>query len=137
MTKEELQVVIRITRRISKLEERIIRLKSLRTRITHEISDLPTPTGYQFSRIEEITVQIDEYERELNELRIERACLQAELVRLVEECVTDEIGKAIFVERYAFGKEFQEIARELSISEPHVYYLHRHGLKELVSKDNQ
>lgn len=120
-----------MSREIERMEERIIRLKALKERITHEISDLPTPTGYQYSRIEELTVQIDEYEKKLNELRIERACLKAELVKLVEESVNDELGKAVIIERYGFGKRFQDIAAELHISESHVYYLHRHGLKEL------
>ena len=137
MTNEELMRVFRISRDIESLEERIARLRAMRERITHEISDLPAPTGYQLSRIEEITVQIDEHERKLNEQRIERACLKAELVKTVDTAISDAQCRAIIIERYGWGKRFRDIGIELRISEPRVYYLHRHGLKELgIKGDN-
>lgn len=134
MTKEELSKVFVISRDIETLEERIIRLKALRERTTNEIKDVAAPTGYQLSRIEEITVQIDEREKELAELKIERACLKAELISQVDKIIDDQKCRDVIIERYGFGKRFRDIGIELHISEPHTYYLHRQGLRQLGIK---
>ena len=134
MTKEELNAVNVITKAIRKEQERLANLTDWMTRITAELDGLPHEASYQRSKIEELTIQKVECENKLNELRAERANETANLIKKIDDVLTDNIQNAVVVERYGFGQCFKKIAEKMHMTERNVFIQHRKGLRILFNE---
>ena len=134
MTKDELHVVNAIEQRIRKEQERLERLKDWVEHITLELDGMPHENAYKLSSVAELTVQIVDCEKHIQELFVQRAQSRAELTKAIDDAIEDEDQKAVLVERYGFGLPFKRIAEKLHISEPNVFVFHRKGLKVLLNR---
>lgn len=112
--------------------ERIEQLKAYATRTTALLDGLPRGSAMR-SKVEESIVKLQTVISELENECVELIALQnqfrAELERL-------EPMKALILQmRYLDGKGFRLIAHTLSLSTPHVFDLHRRGLKIILKSE--
>ena len=131
MTKEELHRVKSLTCDIHKEEARLAKLKDWINRITQEIDGLPHEQSYKRSSVEELTIQIIDCERNIDNLKLIKAENCSKLVKKIDDLISDEVQKTIMVERYVFCEYFKKIAQKIHMSETNVYFQHRKGLKIL------
>ena len=137
MTKEELNKVRDLTRRICAEEIRLHNLTDWLKRITRELDGLPTEPNFQRSKIEELTTQKVDCENKLNELKAERATEQSKLLSKIDELLSDNEQKLMMAERYGFGNNFKDIAELLNKSEDHIYFIHRKAVKKITGKKSK
>lgn len=120
-----------------KLEEMRLRLRGIEDclkAITTKIDGLPKGTNFD-SRIEKLTAAKVDLEEEIMRTADALTDLQ---IKLTEEISTSAdlniLEKEILIRRYVTGEEFKAIWREVNVSEPHCYYLHRRGLAKMKSR---
>lgn len=132
MTKEELWQIRTLSETIRREEARLLSLKDYVSRITTTLDGLPHATGYQESSVESLTVQIVDCEKQIAELKKEKASRQASLLLAIDAAVTDIDSKSVLAERYVFEQDYNTIQRKLHFSLSKIYALHRQGVKAVA-----
>ena len=133
VTKDELYIVNNLSKEIRQEQNRLLMLNDWISRVTIELDGLPYEQGYKRSRIEELTTQKVDCEKKIEKLKQKCAESRAGLIKTIDEVIKNNDMKAVMVERYSFGKSFKKIAEKLHMSENNVFYLHRKGMKLLLT----
>lgn len=124
----ELDVVIRLNRKVRALGEKIRRLKETQQSLVPVIDGMPKSRGRGTSRLEDLATRIMTLEEELNAvadaLIASAVDLAFEIIERVPYPMTD-----ILIMRYVGLKKFKQIVSTSGYTEPHVYYLHAQGVK--------
>ena len=123
----ELDVVIRLNRKVRALEEKIRRLKESQQSLVPVLDGMPKSKNGG-SRLEDLATRILTLEEELNAvadaLIASAVDLAFEIIERVPYPMTD-----ILIMRYVGLKKFKQIVSTSGYTEPHVYYLHAQGVK--------
>jgi len=101
------------------------------------LDGLPKVKSPQTSKIERLTAQIVDVERELENLRGEFAESVVTLTREILERVKGHSAQKVLILRYCAGKSFKEICFELSYSKAHIFRLHQQGVKQFNSAEQK
>lgn len=99
------------------------------------LDGLPKAKSFQTSKIESLTAEIVDAERELENLRGELIEVSIRLPEEILELVKDRRAAQVLIKRYVFEKTFKEIALESSYSESRIFSLHRQGVKQYNSAE--
>lgn len=121
----------RLDRKLEKLEE----LKAVAERCTIQLQH--TSGGGNKRSLEDTILRINEAKAEIDEETEAYVELENEIDRLLDNLQTAE-AETILKKRYLQGKSWEEISDEMSISEPHIFRLHRKAIQELeeILKDD-
>lgn len=115
--------------RVRREEELLQQLKDERMRLSKTLDGMPHGTSVN-SKLEALTVLIVDMERYLPELSdIMRQCV-SEATDIISR-LTNPNERIVLINRYVFGKQFNDIAREYHYSESRIYSLHRKALSKL------
>ena len=133
MTERELNEVRELRSEINDLERKIELMRGALNNIVPPRNGMPQGRG-QESRIENMVAQISELETELLELKKRRELAIVKITAGI--CAANLSGKeaSVIWRRYVKCMRFRDIGFELKYSDAHVFYLHRRGLKKVVSK---
>ena len=116
----ELDVVIRLNRKVRALGEKIRRLKETQQSLVPVIDGMPKSRGRGTSRLEDLATRIMTLEEELNAvadaLIASAVDLAFEIIERVPYPMTD-----ILIMRYVGLKKFKQIVSTSGYTEPHVY----------------
>lgn len=118
----------RLDDQIYRKEEIITMLRTRSEKCTAVLSAVPGGNAYDDSRTEELVARIDETDEEIRELEKEKKAAGDAVCLLLSE-LDSPIQIDILKKRYVELKEFEEIAGDVKRSIPHVYNLHRKGMK--------
>ena len=122
-----------IKRRIaSKLDERE-RLRSLETKITPTLSDMPKG-GESSNKIEIMTERIDEIEQQISEELQSLANTRAEIEMAIQG-VDKETYRELLERRYIAGERWEEISVDMSYDYRWVLRLHGKALSKIEVKE--
>ena len=130
----ELDVVIRLNRKVRALEEKIRRLKESQQSLVPVLDGMPKSKNGG-SRLEDLATRILTLEEELNAvadaLIASAVDLAFEIIERVPYPMTD-----ILIMRYVGLKKFKQIVSTSGYTEPHVYRLHSQGVKVFKAASN-
>lgn len=131
MTKEELNGVREINKRIRDLEWRLQALRVEADNIVPVLDGLPHATQIK-SRVEKLALNIAEYDSELVRLREQFVSAALDLSNKIDNAQLSSQEKAVLSLRYVSCMNFQDIWLKLDISDARIFYLHRTALKKIL-----
>ena len=131
MTESELNDVRGIKERIRDLEWHLKTLKLSVEKMVPIIDGLPHASDAK-SKVEELTVQIIDDERELENLREQFVSATIELTSKINALKLSQMEKTVLIMRYGICMNFQNIWLELGISDARLFYIHRTALKKIL-----
>lgn len=120
----------RIDHRINSKIEQVASLRSLATKATSTISDMPGGSR-NIHRMEDVIIKISSVEEEINNDIDELVDLKRDIMRLIKKLADPEY-QVILEERYLCFKKFEQIALDMGYSIQHIFRLHEKALKELA-----
>lgn len=126
--KEYLGKAFLIDQRINSKLEQVQSLRSLATRATSILSDMPKAHGNTHSR-ENIVVKIIDLENEINSDIDSLIDLKAEIISKIK--MVPNVEHQMLLElRYICFKSWESIAEDMKFSPPHIFRLRNTALKE-------
>ena len=129
--KDYLSQAYRIDQRINSKIEQIQSLRSLSTKATATLSDMPHAKGARnFHRMEDIIAKMLDLESEINADLNRLIDLKHEIITVVK-CVENPEHQTLLELRYLCFKTWEEIAVEVDWSIRQVYYMHGEALREV------
>jgi chromosome segregation ATPase len=112
----------------SKLDE-IERLRSLETKITPTLSDMPKGGGVS-NKIEFVTERIDEIERQMSDELKDLVDTRAEIEAAIQG-IDAAVYRELLERRYIYGEHWEQIAVDMSYDYRWVLRLHGKALERL------
>ena len=112
----------------SKLDE-IERLRSLETKITPTLSDMPKSGGIN-NKIELVTERIDEIERQMSDELKMLVDTRAEIEAAIQE-IDEAVYRELLERRYIYGEHWERIAVNMNYDSRGVLRLHGKALAEI------
>lgn len=94
------------------------------------LDGLPKAKSFQTSKIESLTAEIVDAERELENLRGEFIEVSIRLPKKISELVKDRRAAQVLIRRYCYLETFKEIATSLNYSQSQIFKLHQRGKKQ-------
>ena len=133
MTEQELNRVRDI---LNKIRDETRKLNARRREADSLVPILDgTPhTPSQNSRVEGLAIKIVDSEHLIDRLKDEMAAAAIELSAKLQHSELNPHEYEVISARYVACKNFRAIQFELHYSDAHVFYLHRQGVKKLLSK---
>ena len=131
MNERELNEVRELQSEINDLERKIELMRGALGNIVPLRDGQPRARGLE-SRIEVMTIEIAEQAAELEKLKARRELAKAKIVSGICAAELNEAERSVIWRRYVACMRFRDIGFELSYSEQHVFYLHRHALRKLI-----
>lgn len=128
--KEYLSKAFYLNMRIRSKNEEIAVMNALVTRVTSTFSDTPGSGTRNDHKMEEVILNILEYEDEVKEAMNQLVSLKREIRDVIEQVDNDEY-RVLLEMRYLSSKRWEQIAVEMGYSIEHVYHLHREALKKV------
>lgn len=133
--KEYLTQAYRIDQRINAKLEQVIALRTLATKATGTLSDMPRPDSPNVCRLEDIILKIVDSENEIN-AEIDRLVDLKREMRVVIGSVTQPDYQTLLELRYLCFKTWEQIAVSMGYSIQHTYRIHDQALKEIRIPSN-
>ena len=128
--KEYLSRAFYLNMRIHSKNEQIAVMNALATKVTSTLSDTPVSGTKNDQKMEDVILNILEYENELKDAMNELVTLKREIRDVIEQVGNDEY-RVLLEMRYLSSKRWEQIAVEMGYSIEHVYHLHREALKKV------
>lgn len=128
--KEYLSRAFYLNMRIRSKNEQIAEMNALATKVTSTLSDAPVSGTRNDHKMEDVILNILEYENELKDAMNQLVTLKREIREVIEQIGNDEY-KVLLEMRYLSSMRWEQIAVEMGYSIDHVYYLHREALKKV------
>lgn len=91
------------------------------------LDGLPKAKSFQTSKIESLTAQLVDMERELEDLRGELIEVSIRLPEEILELVKDRRAAQVLIRRYCYLETFKEIASDMKFSLSQIFKLHQRG----------
>jgi len=133
--KEYLSQAYRIDQRINSKLEQITSLRTLVTKATSTLSDMPHGSTRNVHSMEDIIVKIIDLENEINEDIDTLVDLKKEIVNLIKGIINPE-QQTLLELRYLCFKTWEQIAVEMEYSLQHIFRIHDKALRNInFSKD--
>ena len=129
MTKEYLKRAIRIEREIDSLLEHLAELRSMATKATATVSDMPGSPMRDSSKMEEAILKIIEQEEEIDARVDELVHVKREIEQAINR-VTDDECRQVLRLRYLAFKSWDEVAACMRYNVRQVYRIHAEALKK-------
>lgn len=125
------------------IDEKLIErteLRSLATRVTGTISDMPKASGGCLTERENLLAKLVDLENEIDAAVDKLVDLKRDIMALIEQ-LPDRRERAVLRMRYLHKGTWPTISERMHISEPHLYRLHADALDKLekfydASKDD-
>lgn len=132
-TKEYLQTIGYMNRKIESKAEEIRHLHDLATKITSGTEgDRVQENGSQ-DRLGDTVACIIDLEKEIQEM-VQDAIKQRRIIANQIDEVDDEIHCNVLYKRYVLGKKFKDISVELNITMDHLFRVHRKAMRTFERK---
>ncbi|MDE6748574.1 MAG: DUF1492 domain-containing protein [Lachnospiraceae bacterium] len=128
--KEYLSRAFYLNMRIRSKNEQIAVMNALATRVTSTLSNTPVSGTKNDHKMEDVILNILEYEKELKEAMNQLVTLKREIRDVIEQIGNDEY-QVLLELRYLSSMRWEQIAVEMGYSIEHVYRLHREALKKV------
>ena len=128
--KEYLSRAFYLNMRIRSKNEQIAVMNALATKVTSTLSDTPVSGTKNDQKMEDVILNILEYENELKDAMNQLVTLKREIRDVIEQVDNDEY-RVLLEMRYLSSKRWEQIAVEMGYSIEHVYHLHREALKKV------
>ena len=122
-----LQLATELNNRINIKIERLDNLKSLATRTSQVMSDMPHSPNRGNSSLENVYVKIIDLEEEINSDVDMLVDIQEDIAFAIQK-IPNYSARDVFTKRYLSFMSWTEIAEALHFSYKHVNYLHREYL---------
>ena len=129
--KEYLGQAYRIDQRINSKKEQVAALRSLATKATAILSDMPR--GNTHTGNDNIIVKIMDFENEIKAEIKSLVGLKHELSKVIQSIPNTE-QRVLLELRYLCFKPWEQIAVEMGYSIQHTYRIHTKALKEIYKK---
>lgn len=129
MTERELIAVRELNEEMKRGQWRLQLLRDALAQVVPIRDGLPR-SKRTTSKIEEITAQIMELERELEEQRLRKEEKQAELTSAICAAGLSVPEMQVLIRRYVWCMTWQAICEDLKRSDNGIFYLHRTAIKK-------
>ena len=126
--KEYLSQARKIDSEINDMLEQSTKLRSMATKTTAVLSDMPGSATRNTSKLSDAVIKLMEQEERINSEIDRLVNLRAEIYGVIQE-IRDREVRMVLELRYMDYCTWTDIARKLDMSERKVYRLHRRGLK--------
>ena len=129
-----LEQAYRIDQRINCKIEQVSALRSLASKATSTITDMPGSPNRNIHRMEDIILKIVDLENEINADIDELVDLKAEIMKLIKRVESID-GRLVLEKRYLCFEKWEQIAVEMGFSTRQVYRVHDRAIGEIKSND--
>lgn len=129
--KEYLSQAQKIDHEINNMLEQVENLRSMATKTTAIISDMPGNATRNTTQLSDIVVKLVEQEEEINKDIQRLVKLRAEIYSVIQG-VRDRDERVVLELRYMGYRTWHDISLKLGMGERQVYRLHDHGLKDVT-----
>jgi len=132
MTKEELREYRWLVKNISNLEDRLLELESVATKVTTTLQQDVVDCSSNQSKMADQVASIIELQDTINEQLTKMYALQNKLQDKI--CDMPEREKCLLTLKYIEGLTWEEVAVEMGYSWQHIHRLHSIALRMLNKK---
>ena len=129
--KEYLSQAFKIDRKIDSMLEQSVRLRSMATKTTTVLSDMPGSATKNPHKLSEVVVKLVEQEEEIDREIDRLVNLRAEIYGVIQ-AVEDMDERLVLEMRYMGYHTVTEIARRMEVGERQIYRIHERGLQSVV-----
>lgn len=129
--KEYLSQAFKIDRKIDSMLEQSVRLRSMATKTTTVLSDMPGSATKNPHKLSDVVVKLVEQEEEIDREIDRLVSLRAEIYGVIQ-AVEDMDERLVLEMRYMGYRTVTEIARRMEVGERQIYRIHERGLQRVV-----
>ena len=129
--KEYLSQAFKIDKKIDSMMEQSVKLRSMATKTTTILSDLPGSATKNPHKLSDVVVKLVEQEEEIHREIDRLVNLRAEIYGVIQT-VEDMDERLVLEMRYMGYHPVTEIARRMEVGERQIYRIHERGLRNVV-----
>ena len=129
--KEYLSQAFKIDKKIDSMMEQSVKLRSMATKTTTVLSDMPGSATKNPHKLSDVVVKLVEQEEEIDREIDRLVSLRAEIYGVIQ-AVEDMDERLVLEMRYMGYHTVTEIARRMEVGERQIYRIHERGLQSVV-----
>ena len=129
--KEYLSQAFKIDKKIDSMMEQSVKLRSMATKTTTILSDLPGSATKNPHKLSDVVVKLVEQEEAIHREIDRLVNLRAEIYGVIQ-AVEDMDERLVLEMRYMGYHPVAEIARRMEVGERQIYRIHERGLRNVV-----